>query len=71
MSYNYDVSPISYDDDEGYQGAVCKLFSMEEYDEIRKSMTSIPIEWWRTYSSWLSMSSPREDDAGGGGKCDL
>jgi len=33
MSYNYDVPPISYDDDEGYQSAVCKLFSMEKYDD--------------------------------------
>ena len=33
MSYNYAVAHISYDDDEGYQIAVCKLFSMEEYDD--------------------------------------
>lgn len=33
MSYNYDVSQISYDDDDGYQSTVCKLFSMEEYDD--------------------------------------
>jgi len=33
MSYNYDVSQISYDDDDGYQSTVCKLFCMEEYDD--------------------------------------
>jgi len=33
MSYNYDVVEVSYDDDEGYQTAVCNLFSMKEYDD--------------------------------------
>jgi hypothetical protein len=33
MSYNYDIAQISYEDDEGYQAAVCTLFSMEEYDD--------------------------------------
>ena len=33
MSYNYNIAHILYDDDEGYQSAVCKLFSMEEYND--------------------------------------
>ena len=32
MSYNYDATDISYNDDEEYQQTICKLFSMEEYN---------------------------------------
>jgi hypothetical protein len=29
MSYNFEIAQISYDDDEGYQRTICKLFFME------------------------------------------
>jgi hypothetical protein len=32
MSYNYDATDISYNDDEEYQQTICKLFLMEEYN---------------------------------------
>jgi len=33
MSYNYEITQISYDDDDGYQRTVCQLFYMEsEFD---------------------------------------
>jgi hypothetical protein len=33
MSYNYDVTDIFYYDDETYQQTICKLFSMDNYDD--------------------------------------
>ena len=32
MSYNYDATDISYEDDDAYQQTVCKRFSMEKYN---------------------------------------
>lgn len=33
MSYSYDATNISYNDDDEYQQAICKLFSMENYSD--------------------------------------
>lgn len=33
MSYNYDATDISYNDDDAYQQAICNLFSMEKYND--------------------------------------
>ena len=33
MSYNYNVTNIFYNDDEEYQQTICKVFSMEKYDD--------------------------------------
>lgn len=32
MSYNFDITDVSYDDDEGYQQTVCKIFTMDYED---------------------------------------
>ena len=33
MAYNYEITQIAYDDDDGYQRTVCQLFYMEsEFD---------------------------------------